>query len=78
MQKTVQQFTSACSKAQIFVDNEMPLGQFHDFLMLVKGAMTQRMIDAHNQQLEEMKKQCAEATCDADESINQQILQSGE
>ncbi len=39
-----QKFTSDCGKASIFVDNDMPLGSFHDFLLKVKGQMVDKMI----------------------------------
>ena len=55
MQKQVQQFTSACEKARIFVENDMPIGVFHDFLMLIKGLMVDRMVAAHNEQVEQAK-----------------------
>ena len=51
MQKPVQQFVSECGKARIFVDNEMPIGIFHDFLMLIKGLMVDRMVQAHAEQV---------------------------
>lgn len=47
MQKAVTEFTSTCGNAKIYVDNTMPIGVFHDFLMTVKGAMVERMIAAH-------------------------------
>lgn len=55
MQKPVQQFTSDCKLANIFIDNTMPIGSFHDFLMMVKGMMVDRMVAAHQQQVEEAK-----------------------
>ena len=50
MQKPVTQFSSECGKAQIYVDNEMPIGIFHDFLMIIKGLMVDRMVAAHQEQ----------------------------
>ena len=47
----VQQFTSECGKARIFVENDMPIGVFHDFLMELKGAMVDRMVAAHKEQV---------------------------
>lgn len=55
--KTTSQFASACGKALIFVENELPIGVFHDFLMQVKGAMVERMIKAHQEQVAEMEAQ---------------------
>lgn len=43
-------FASACKKASAFVENDMPIGAFHDFLMQLKGLMVERMIIAHNEQ----------------------------
>lgn len=55
--KATSQFASACGKALIFVENEMPIGVFHDFLMQVKGVMVERMIKAHQDQVAEMEAQ---------------------
>lgn len=51
----IKAFNSACGKAQIFVDATMPIGVFHDFLMEIKGLMVDRMIKAHQDQLEQAK-----------------------
>ena len=53
MQKPVQQFTSECGRAKLFVENDMPIGIFHDFLMLIKGLMVDRMVQAHKEQVEQ-------------------------
>jgi len=50
MQKPVTQFTSDCERAKIYVDNDMPIGVFHDFLMSIKGLMVDRMVAAHQEQ----------------------------
>lgn len=50
MQKPVTQFSSGCDRAKIYVDNEMPIGVFHDFLMAIKGLMVDRMVAAHQEQ----------------------------
>lgn len=50
MQHPVQRFSSECGKAHLFVENSMPLGELHDFLMDIKGAMVERMVLAHKQQ----------------------------
>jgi hypothetical protein len=66
MNKPVQKFVSPCGQAEIFVDNAMPIGVFHDFLMQMKGLMVDRMVKAHNEQVEQaalMKKQDPES-CD--------------
>ncbi len=55
MIKNVNQFTSPCEKARIFVENDMPIGVFHDFLMQIKGMMVDRMISAHNEQIAQSK-----------------------
>lgn len=57
-QNTVQQFISACGKAIIYVENDMPIGAFHDLLTIVKGAMVERMIaaqKAHELEIESQK-----------------------
>ncbi len=59
MQSQVQKFTSTCGKAVVFVENEMPIGEFHDFLMFLKGTMIERMVKIHKDEVEmteEMKK----------------------
>lgn len=50
MQKSVTQFASDCGRAKIYVENEMPIGIFHDFLMAIKGLMVDRMVAAHQEQ----------------------------
>ncbi len=44
--KSVQQFSSDCGKAIIYVESDMPIGVFHDYLMEVKGHMVDRMVAA--------------------------------
>lgn len=51
MQKQVTQFSSECGKAKIYVETDMAIGLFHDFLMAIKGAMVDRMVEAHKQQV---------------------------
>lgn len=57
MQKAVTEFKSECGKVKIYVENDLPIGVFHDFLMLIKGMMVDRMVAAHNEQLEQLKAQ---------------------
>lgn len=66
MQKAVQQFSSECGRVHLYVDNEMPIGIFHDFLMEIKGSMVERMVAAHKQQQEqaEASKKDDCLTCD--------------
>lgn len=59
--KPVQLFSSKCSKAKIYVDNDMPIGIFHDFLMEMKGLMVDRMIAAHKEQEAIAKEQINQA-----------------
>lgn len=54
-QKPCTKFASTCEKARIYVENDMPIGVFHDFLMEMKGIMVDRMIEAHKQQVAEME-----------------------
>lgn len=51
-QKTMQCFESECGKAKVFVENDMAIGVFHDFLMHLKGTMVDRMVSAHKEQTE--------------------------
>lgn len=57
MTKPVTQFLSECGRAKIFVENDMPIGVFHDFLMLLKGQMVDRMVAAHKEQVEQAQEQ---------------------
>ena len=47
-QKPMQCFESECGRARIFVDNDMPIGAFHDFIFQVKAKMIEIMKDAQN------------------------------
>lgn len=51
-QFATQKFESECKKAVIFVENDMPLGSFHDFLMYIKGHMVDLMVKAQKEELE--------------------------
>ena len=51
-QKATQLFQSECGRAKIFVENDMPIGVFHDFLLELKGMMVDRMVAAHKEQQE--------------------------
>lgn len=53
IQRKLQSFESECGKAKCYVETDMAIGTFHDFLMMIKGMMVERMIEAHKQQLEE-------------------------
>jgi len=48
--KLTQFFESECGKAKVFVENDMAIGVFHDFLMGLKGLMVDRMVAAHQEQ----------------------------
>lgn len=67
IQKSIQSFESACGKAKIFVESDMPIGVFHDFLMAMKGAMVDRMVTAHKEEMDiiEAQKQqdCSAQDC---------------
>jgi hypothetical protein len=54
-QKPTTKFASACGKVNIFVENDMPIGIFHDFLMEIKGLMVDRMVIAHQEQAAQAK-----------------------
>jgi hypothetical protein len=51
--RPVQLFESKCKKARFFVDNDMPIGAFHDILMELKGMMVDRMIAVHKDEEKE-------------------------
>ena len=52
IQKPAQCFESDCKRAIIYVDNDMPIGVFHDFLMKMKGEMVERMMKIHKEEQE--------------------------
>ena len=49
-QITTQKFESEDKKASIFVENDMPVGVFHDFLMSVKGHIVDIMVNAQKEE----------------------------
>lgn len=55
--KPVQLFESKCKRARFYIDNDMPIGVFHDILMEMKGLMIERMVAAHKQHVEEAEQQ---------------------
>jgi len=63
--KAMQSFESSCGKAKVFVENDMPIGVFHDFLMELKGMMVDRMVAAHKEQVQVMEAQ-KQQPCDLD------------
>ncbi len=58
-QKSVQLFESDCKRAKAVVENDMPIGAFHDFLVSIKGQMIDRMIKQQKED-EEISKQMKE------------------
>ena len=46
-------FPSKCGKIHLFVENETPVGDYHDFLMEKKGEAVEIMVRAHQQQIKE-------------------------
>lgn len=71
MQIPAQKFISECKKATFYVENDMPIGVVHDFLMYLKGMMVDKMIEAHKQQQSvadaqkqlESESDCADGDC---------------
>lgn len=47
-----QKFLSDCGKASITIENDMPVGSFHDFLLRLKGQMVDIMVNAQKQENE--------------------------
>ncbi len=45
-QKPIQCFESECGRVHVYVDHEMPVGAFHDFLFELKGKMIDIMKEA--------------------------------
>lgn len=46
-QTATTEFLSNCGKARIYVENDIQVGIFHDFLMHVKGLMVDKMVKTH-------------------------------
>lgn len=46
-------FESECGKVKVYVDNDMTIGSFHDFLLELKGIMIERMNAAQQKQEEQ-------------------------
>lgn len=51
-QKPVQRIESECKKCVLFVENDTPLGELHDFLLSLKGHVVDRMIKAQQEDCE--------------------------
>lgn len=73
--KQINCFESPCGKANIYVEADMPIGVFHDFLMQIKGQMVDRMVLFHQQQTKEaeenlkdleQKPACDEQACSSE------------
>ena len=58
-----QTFESECGRARLTVENEMPVGQIHDFVMMLKGHMVDLMKKVH-----EEEKKAAEKIKEIDEA----------
>ena len=56
-----QKFASECGRATLLVENTMPLGQLHDFLLRIKGEIVDRMVNVQKQEDEIAQKQKEEA-----------------
>lgn len=55
-------FKSECGKSAIFVDSDMPVGLFHDFLLKVKGQMVDVMVNAQKEE-EKMAESQSQTCC---------------
>lgn len=66
-QFATQCFKSECGKARIYVENDMSIGAYHDFLLQNKGMMVDKMVEAQKQEkaMSEAQKNesCAESDC---------------
>lgn len=76
MQTPAQKFTSECGKASMYVENDMPIGILHDFLMFLKGLMVDKMVAAHQEQtsVAEAQKQIAQDAADAESNSADAII----
>lgn len=60
-----QKFVSDCGKASLTIENDMPVGNCHDFLLRLKGQMVDIMVSAQKQEneLAEEQKKASEQQC---------------
>lgn len=57
LHKEFNKFASPCGKIEVFIENDIPIGYFHDFLTEIKGMMVDRMVKAHKDHLKEIEEQ---------------------
>lgn len=48
----VQKFTSECGRLQVLFDPSMPVGEFHDFLLFLKGNVVNAMNENQRKEVE--------------------------
>ena len=58
-----QKFESPCKKAVTIVENDMPLGSFHDYLLSLKGEMVDRMVKSQKEENEQSEIQKTMDSC---------------
>lgn len=51
-QSQVVHFVSENGKVKIYAETDTPLGELHDFLMLLKGHVVDRMVNAQKEEQE--------------------------
>lgn len=67
-------FTSDCGRISVSVDSNMPIGEFHDFLMQIKGLMVERMVKAHQEQIKEAEASKARPPHESEISVEQEEI----
>jgi len=73
-QLPVQCLKSEDGKISLFCDNDTPLGKLHDFLLLTKGEIVERMVKYQQEEQEASDKvkenakscDCADGECDCE------------
>lgn len=55
-QKATTQFESDCKRAKVIIDNDMPAGSIHDFLLQLKGHVVDAMVKNQKDEEEKQKK----------------------
>jgi hypothetical protein len=57
---------SQCGNAYTVVVNQMPLGDLHDYAMMIKGFTVERMMNVHKEELEIAEQQKQASSCESE------------
>jgi len=62
-QINTQQFSSKCKRALLYVENDMPVGELHDFVLSVKGHLVDLMVKLQKEEQEMADSQKKDDCC---------------